>query len=99
MESIIKGIKKHEYRLNTIERANLKNGDRITLVSNQNSDDFVVVTIRGIKKYCSWEEALKENWEEDFKGQFNSFEEVLEICSRFYTREQVKEYGIVNKLI
>lgn len=51
LESIIKGIKKHEYRLNTIDRANLKNGDRITLVSNQNSDDFVVVTIKGIKKH------------------------------------------------
>lgn len=96
LESIIKGVKKHEYRLNTLERANLKNGDRITLVSNQNVEDFVVVTIRGIKKYCSWEEALKENWEEDFKGQFNSLEEVLEVCSRFYTRDQVKEYGIVK---
>lgn len=96
MESIIKGIKKHEYRLNTLERANLKNGDRITLVSNQNVNDVIVVTIRGATKYCSWEEALKDNWEEDFRGQFNSFDEVLEVCSRFYTRDEVKEYGIVK---
>ena len=99
LNSIVSGVKKHEYRLNTPEREGLLNGDRITLVSNQNPNDFIVVTIRGIKKYTSWEEALKDNWEEDFKDQFNSFEEVLSVCSKFYSRDQVKEYGIVQYAI
>ena len=96
LESITKGIKKHEYRLNTPEKSNLLNGDRITLVSNQDKNDSIVVVIRGIKKYFSWEEALKENWEQDFKGFSDTFEETLNICDKFYSREQVRKFGIVK---
>lgn len=99
LESVIKGTKKHEYRLNTPERAGLLNGDRMTLVSNQNPNDFMVVAIRGIKKYPTWEEALKENWEEDFKDQYDSFEDVLNVCYKFYSRDQVEKYGIVKYYI
>lgn len=90
------GTKKHEYRLNTPERAQISNGDRITLISNQNASDTVCVVVRGTKKYSSWEEALKDNWEEDFKNLYNSFDDVIKACERFYTRDQVKEYGIVK---
>ncbi len=96
LKSIINGVKKHEYRLNTPERAELLNGDRITLVSNQSDGDFVVVTIRDVKKYLSWEDALRDNWKEDFDGLFDNFEEVLNTCLKFYSRDQVKEYGIVK---
>ena len=96
LDSINKGTKKHEYRLGIPERVDVLNGDRITLVSNQNAKDFVVTTIRGIKKYPSWEDALKDNWEEDFSGLYDNVEAVLNACSKFYTRDQVKQYGIVK---
>ena len=96
LKPIIDGIKKHEYRLNKPERSNISNGDRITLVSNQNSNEFVVVVVRGIEKYPSWEEALKDNWKEDFGGLYNSLNEILSFCNKFYTRDQVKEFGIVK---
>lgn len=96
LKSVIEGTKKHEYRLNTPERAEILNGDRITLVSNQNPKDFIVVTVKGIKKYASWEEALKDNWEEDFKGLYSTLDEVISECDKFYSREQVKKYGIVK---
>lgn len=96
LEAIKKGVKKHEYRLNTPERAGLSNGDRITLVSNQDINDYLVVIIKGITQYLSWEDALKDNWDTDFKGQFATFDEVLNVCRKFYSRDQVKEYGIVK---
>lgn len=96
LKSIVNGIKKHEYRLNTPERSQVKNGDRITLVSNQSDNDFVVVTVRGVSFYPSWEEALKDNWKEDFNGLYSSLIEVLQVCQKFYSRDLVKQYGIVK---
>lgn len=95
LDNIKNGNKKHEYRLNSPDKSNIKNGDRIMLISNQNSKDRVVVSIKGINKYANWEDALKDNWEDDFKGLCSNLEEALTICNKFYKREQVKEYGIV----
>lgn len=96
LASIANGTKKHEYRLNTEDRAKIKNGDRLTLISNQEPSSFIVVTVRAKKTYPSWEEALKENWEEDFKGNFDSYDEVLKECYKFYSKDQVEEHGIVR---
>lgn len=96
LESVAKGIKKHEYRLNTPERRGVHNGDRITLVSNQDPNYFVTVVVRGVKLYPSWEEALEENWEDDFKGQFSDLKELLAVCYRFYSKEDVKNFGIIK---
>lgn len=96
LDPIEKGVKKHEYRLNSLERSEIQNGDRIILVSNQNDNDFVVVSVKGTIKYPSWEEALKDNWEEDFKGTYETFDDVLNICSKFYSRDDVKKYGIIK---
>lgn len=96
IEPIYKGIKKNEYRLNKPECGALTNGDRITLISNQNEDDAVIVACRGKQVYCSWEDALKDNWKEDFNGIFSSFDEALLQCSKFYSRDEIRQYGIVK---
>ncbi len=96
MNSILNGTKKHEYRLNTIERRNISNGDRITLVSKQDTNYTILVSCRGKKEYNTWEDALQDNWEEDFKENFNSFDDVLNMCNKFYSRDEVKKFGIVR---
>lgn len=88
-------VKKHEYRLASPERMQAKVGDTFVLISNQNKDNFVRTTIKGIKVYNSWNEALIENWEQDFKNTFNSLEETLKECYKFYTKDEVSRYGIV----
>ena len=70
-------VKKHEYRLATPERMQARVGDTFVLISNQNRDNFVRATIKGIKVYNSWNEALIENWEQDFKNIFTSLEATL----------------------
>lgn len=88
-------IKKHEYRLATPERRQVKIGDTFVLVSNQNKDNFVRATIKGIKLYNTWKGALIENWEQDFKKSFSSLEDTLKECYKFYTKAEVDRYGIV----
>lgn len=88
-------VKKHEYRLASPERMQAKVGDTFVLVSNQNKNNFVRATIKGIKVYSSWNEALIENWEQDFKNIFPSLEDTLKECYKFYPKTEVDRYGIV----
>lgn len=71
-----------------------KVGDTFVLISNQNRDNFVRATIKGIKVYNSWNEALIENWEQDFKNIFTSLEATLKECYKFYSKDEVDRYGI-----
>ena len=82
-------VKKHEYRLASPERMQAKVGDTFVLISNQNQESFVRATIKGIKVYSSWNEALIENWEQDFKNLFPSLEATLKECYKFYSKEEV----------
>ena len=38
---------------------------------------------------------MKDNWENDFKDLYNSFDELMEDCKNFYTEEEIKKYGII----
>ena len=95
IESIIKGIKKHEYRLATPERKNISTGDRMVLISNQNAKDFIKVIVDDIQFFPDWESALDNKWESDFQGLYNRLEDLIRECHRFYSAEQVHRYGIM----
>ena len=94
IENIRCGKKKHEYRLADPKRMKIRIGDTIVLVSNQNPDDFVRVFVDGIAIYKDWDEALKERWQVDFDGIYSSYECLLKECYKFYTADQVNQYGI-----
>lgn len=88
------GIKKHEYRLASPKYTSLNVGDRLILVSNQDSKNFVVTQVNKITKFYDWESALAEFWEDDFGGLYSDFEELIKECHKFYTADEIKEYGI-----
>lgn len=93
--SLIKsGIKKHEYRLASPKYTSSNVGDRLILVSNQDSRDFVVTRVNKIMRFFDWESALEKYWEDDFKGLYSNFNELIKECHRFYTDGEIKEYGI-----
>jgi len=96
ISEICAGIKKHEYRLASPERLQAKVGDTLVLMSNQNKKYFVKTTIKAIRLYKDWKEALQDNWQEDFKNLYNTLDEALHECYKFYTREEVEQYGIVS---
>ncbi len=89
------GTKKHEYRLASSERKQIRVGDNLVLISNQDKNKFVRTTIKSVTYYKGWEEALKNNWEQDFKKLFSTFEEALKECYKFYSKSEVDVYGIV----
>ena len=89
------GIKCHEYRLASPENRAIKVGDNLVLISNQNKKEYVRTTIKRIVYYSSWEDALKDNWQQDFKDLFDSLDEALKECFKFYPKSEVDAYGIV----
>lgn len=95
LDLAINGNKKHEYRLCTPDRCAVSNGDRIILVSNQDPGKMATFTIRKIVKYPTWEEGLSDNWEEDFKDKYETFDEALDVCSKLYSRNQITTFGLI----
>ena len=88
------GIKKNEYRLNHPKYNELKIGDIIRLVSDIDSNDYIDKKIKDIKIYNNWIDALMDNWENDFKGLYYTFNEMLMAVSGFYSQMEVNKYGI-----
>ena len=59
IEAIRNGLKKHEYRLATADRKNVKIGDTLVVISTTNKKHFVRVTVKKINLYKNWKEALQ----------------------------------------
>ena len=89
-------IKKFEYRLGTIDRKDIKIGDTLVLISNQNSKKYVRVTVKAINHYENWSLALDHDWQENFKDLFNEYDELLHECYKFYKKEDVDKFGIIR---
>lgn len=96
ISAVREGIKKHEYRLAEPERRQIRVGDNIILISNQNKSEYVRTTVKGRTIYRDWKEALEQNWQSDFKDLYSSLDEALKECYRFYTKQEVEEYGIIS---
>ena len=95
INEIISKNKIHEYRLATPERKEIKVSDTLIMISNQNKNKFVKVTVEAKQTFKTWEDALIGYWQQDFKNLYNSFEDVLNECFRFYPKSEVDRYGII----
>lgn len=89
------GNKKHEYRLASPERTQVKVGDSLVLVSNQKKSVFVKTTVKGIRIFPGWREALEDNWQQDFQNLYSTIDEALRECYKFYPKDEVDAYGII----
>lgn len=89
---IKKGIKQHEYRLHKGEFEKMDEGDEM-LLYNENGDS---VRVKVFKKelFADFEHAVLPYGEEDFNGQYASLEETLSVLNSFYSKEDIKRYGI-----
>ena len=95
IDSIRSGKKTHEYRLAEPRRLSIKKGDSLILVSNQDSDNYVRVFVDDITICKGWDDAFEGRWEKDFEGIYSSYEDLLKECHKFYTADQVRQFGIV----
>ncbi len=89
------GTKKHEYRLASPERTQVKVGDTLVLISNQDKSVFVKTTVKGIRVFPGWREALEDNWQQDFQNLYSTIDEALRECYKFYPKNEVDTYGII----
>ena len=87
IDAVRRGVKKHEYRLASPERQQIRIGDNIILISNQNKKEYVRSTVKGKTVYKDWKEALETNWQSDFKNLYSTLDEALKECYRFYTKQ------------
>lgn len=95
IEAILHGKKKHEYRLGIPERKALEPGDQLFLVSTQDQNRHVRVSIAKKEEFPDWETALDKYWKDDFSENYKSIDEVKKECGKFYSRDEVKQHGIV----
>ena len=96
INEIVNGLKRREYRLANEERKMIKIGDTIVLISNQNKRNFVKVTVKKVRWYPNWGEALKDNWKCDFKNLYSTLDDAIKECQRFYSKSDVDKYGIIS---
>lgn len=95
IKEIISKNKIHEYRLATPERNEIKVGDTLVMISNQDKNKFVKVTVKAKQIFKTWKDALMEYWQQDFKNLYNSLEDALYECYKFYPKTEVDKYGII----
>lgn len=95
IEGIRNGIKKHEYRLATDDRKRIKIGDTLVVISTTDKKHYVRVSVKQINLYKNWEDALRDNWKQDFENIYSSFDEAIRDCNRFYSRDEINTYGII----
>jgi hypothetical protein len=95
IDEIILKNKIHEYRLATPERNEIKVGDTLVMISNQDKNRFVKVTVKAKQIFKTWKDALIEYWQQDFKNLYNSLEDALYECYKFYPKMEVDRYGII----
>ena len=88
------GIKKHEYRLATPERRLVEAGDVLVLVSNTDNSDYAKVVVKSAEFFDSWEEPIERYGAEDFRTMFNTLDEIKNECGHFYSRDNIRQYGI-----
>lgn len=94
LELLQSETKKREYRLADEKASTVAVGDVLVLVSNQDKNKHVKVSVNKISHYSSWQDAIANRWQEDFGLLFASEEDVLKECYRFYPKAEVDRYGI-----
>ena len=95
LEAIKNGTKKREYRLATPDRREIKVGDKIELIANEDDNISICVEVKKIELYSSLSDALIKYWEEDFKDVTNDFSRLINECKTFYKESDVNKYGII----
>ncbi|MBQ2657588.1 MAG: ASCH domain-containing protein [Erysipelotrichaceae bacterium] len=95
IDPILEGIKKHEFRLNTEERRDIRIGDYLILISKQDNERYAKVIVSQKQYYDSWEEVIDDYWEEEFNSFFETKEKMIKEVYKYYSKEEINEYGII----
>ena len=91
-ESIKKGKKKVEVRLNDAKRRKIKVGDLIEFINVSNPSDILTVTVTKLRKFVTFAEMYENIPFEDFGCDGWTMDEMINGTYDIYTPEQEKEW-------
>ena len=101
-ESIKKGKKKVEVRLNDTKRRKMNVGDLIEFMNVPNQNETLTIEVAELRKYNTFKEMYQKIPFKDFDCEDWTMKEMLEGTYEIYTPEQEKEWGtlaITMKLV
>lgn len=91
---IANGTKKIESRIFDEKRKAIRVGDRIEFSNSENNEDKITVRVRGLYVYDSF-----ENLFDDFPPEYfgdASKKSLIDEISRFYTKKEQSENGVIG---
>ena len=96
-ERIKQGKKKREYRVNDDKRKQVRVGDIIVFQKLPDLDESIKVEVKSVDIYSSLEEAVSENFVEDFSNRHSSIDETVSSFygKGYYSEKEVSKNGIV----
>ena len=92
-ESIKKGKKKVEVRLNDAKRRKIKVGDVIEFINVTNPNDTLTVKVTELRKYDTFEEMYQTIPFKDFDCDGWTMDEMINGTYDIYTPQQEKQWG------
>ena len=96
-ERVKRGKKKREYRINDDKRRQVSVGDVIVFQKLPELKETIKVEVVNIHRYDTLEDAIGENFEDDFSERHSSIDETVNSFYEkgYYTEDEVKENGII----
>ena len=96
-ERVKSGKKKREYRINDDKRRQVSVGDVIVFQKLPELKETIKVEVVNIHRYDTLEDAIGENFEDDFSERHSSIDETVNSFYEkgYYTEDEVKENGII----
>lgn len=93
---MLNGTKRIELRLNDEKRQNIKLGDKIRFLKENNLNESFVVTVIGLLKYNSFEDLFNDYDISLLADKSISKGELLKVLMEFYPKEKQNKYNVLG---
>lgn len=94
-EIVKNGIKDIEVRVNDEKRRKLHVGDTLIFLKRPLEDEFIIKTVKALEYYDDFEELVRHYEMKRIYLDGYTKEMYLKEMSRFYTKEEQEEFGVV----
>ena len=93
---ILNGTKRIELRLFDEKRQQIKIGDTIKFLKEDNLDESFNVVVIGLLRYNNFEDVINDFDISILSDKSMTKEELIDVFEQFYTKEMQKQYGILG---
>ena len=94
-ENVKHGTKNVEVRVNDEKRRKLKVGDTITFLKRPDDIESIDAIVEDLRYYKNFKDLVEDYTIEELFSEGYSKEEFLSLLKRFYSDDEVNEYGTV----